>query len=661
MQETSPSALSSWKVFETFGAYFAMLIGSIMANQSEEVQSRLAMGGWRVAASQWHLAKRQILFFNPPTLPPLNEHTHSPWKGSIAFPTHLRSEQGAEARGPLSIVSRVVQSSQRDYINHISKHRFSFNAVSQFELDTAAALATIREWRSSLVPINRLPMEVLSLIPTHLSNEGDLFRASYVCRYWRSTFIERAGLWSNLDLKMQRSDLYVKTLLERAQGSALDISSARLDDAKILALLSPHALKFRTLDFVEDSWPYIQMFSEATAGPLPLLHTLGLDVIDLGIDSETAAPPLLPLFSGAVNLKNFVLHSEGEVYLKYFIFPNLTTFELSATTYSDEFLFSQLLDFLEASPTLQTVRIRIVGGMEAFQGDIPPDRVAVLPNVETLLVTRDEPGYEIAAHISCPSARLASFVREYDGEYGVPEGIFPTSTSWNAIGSQHMASTIDEVVLGITAEDDILFYSLSLLSPGLDTLKFGYRGTIEDEDDYETPDSLEEEHSRIFSQAFEAVRHHPLLNNVKRLRIQDQDRDFPRTPHYLAHITEEATQLFKTVGPLEELILDVDYLRPFISPFFDPPELQVLSQPYTFHSIQVLTIIEHPARPLGGECLAAIVGLVKSQHMRGVPFERVVLHMELPSVGMAEKLEPWVGAVHFSEVIVRDDQSFMEL
>jgi len=33
--------------------------------------------------------------------------------------------------------------------------------------------------------------------------------------------------------------------------------------------------------------------------------------------------------------------------------------------------------------------------------------------------------------------------------------------------------------------------------------------------------------------------------------------------------------------------------------------------------------------------------------------------MELPPVGMAEKLEPWVGAVHFSEVILGDDQGPM--
>ena len=112
-------------------------------------------------------------------------------------------------------------------------------------------------------------------------------------------------------------------------------------------------------------------------------------------------PPSLPLFSGGVDLKNFSLRSGEVSFLNYFAFPNLTTFEFSAA--SGGFPISQLLNFLEALPTLQTVRMKIKAGM--LRGDVPPERVIVFPNVEIFSIAEGKPGYGIAPHISCPSAR----------------------------------------------------------------------------------------------------------------------------------------------------------------------------------------------------------------------------------------------------------------
>jgi hypothetical protein len=63
------------------------------------------------------------------------------------------------------------------------------------------------------------------------------------------------------------------------------------------------------------------------------------------------APPSLPLFPGAINLKEFRLRSIGLPCLDRFIFPNLTTLELSAIPVGG-LPGSQLLNFLEASPAL---------------------------------------------------------------------------------------------------------------------------------------------------------------------------------------------------------------------------------------------------------------------------------------------------------------------
>jgi len=439
----------------------------------------------------------------------------------------------------------------------------------------------------------------------------------------------------------------VKMLLERAKGSALDIRSTCLDRAEILALLSPHAQQFKTLDFVFDDWSNIRKFSEAASGPLPLLHTLKINAI------EATNPPSLPLFSGAVNLKNLFLHSEGVPFLNYFAFPNLTTFKFSAR--DEEFPISQLLDFLEALPTLQTVRITIKA--ELLLGDVPPERVVVLPNAEVFSVTQGEPGYRIAPHISCPSARRISLVREQDVEVEVPQGIFPT---WNTIGPQYVASTIDKVALGITTiGGDLVSFSLSFISPGSATLEFGYRLITgdEDSDDEPTPE-LGWKYIEVLSHALEAIQTHPLLSNVKRLHIWDRHLFY--NPRHLASMAKEATGLFRFVGPLEELVLDIDDLRLFLSPFLGLPESQVSTEQGTFPSIKALIIAEQPKDLFDEECVVAIVGFVRSQYMRGVPFERVVFHMKSPPAGMAKRLEPWVGTVDFSEeMISADDQDSM--
>ena len=148
----------------------------------------------------------------------------------------------------------------------------------------------------------------------------------------------------------------MKTILDRAGGSALSIMLGQLDCADTLALLFSRAQQFKTLDFVYNDWPGIQKASEATSRPLPLLQTLKLHVVTPNTPGYTIMNlPSFPLFSGAVNLREFVLYSEASQFLSCFAFPNLTTFELSTKPDYGEFLGSQLLDFLEATPTLRAV------------------------------------------------------------------------------------------------------------------------------------------------------------------------------------------------------------------------------------------------------------------------------------------------------------------
>lgn len=77
-------------------------------------------------------------------------------------------------------------------------HRFSFHDVSQLDQDTSIASSSIRK-RNSFVDINRIPVGILSsMIPSHLSPQGECLHASFACHHWRGTFLQRAELWSEM-------------------------------------------------------------------------------------------------------------------------------------------------------------------------------------------------------------------------------------------------------------------------------------------------------------------------------------------------------------------------------------------------------------------------------------------------------------------------------
>ena len=231
---------------------------------------------------------------------------------------------------------------------------FTLGKVSQLDRDVSAALATIREWKNSFVPINHVPLEILSLIPTQLSLK-DRFRATFVCCHWHRTFIQHATLWTELHLRKGKA--YTNTLLECARGSPLDIFASSVDPVGAVALLPFHTKQIRYLDIV-----YIHFMhqgntwnlSKFDCGPLPLLCTLRITVFEImSLDNpKTMIPPSLPLFSSAVNLQEFWLRSQSLPPLHHFVFPTLTSFDLSVAPMEGFRDVSQLLDFLEALPVL---------------------------------------------------------------------------------------------------------------------------------------------------------------------------------------------------------------------------------------------------------------------------------------------------------------------
>ena len=528
---------------------------------------------------------------------------------------------------------------------------FTFDNVSQLDQDVSTTLAAIREWKNSFIPINRLPLDVFSLVPTYLSSQRDRFCATFVCRHWRKTFLQHSVLWSQLTLR--KGEAYVKTLLERAKGSALDISISHGDPAGAITALSPYAQQITSVDFPFSYWKDIQQFSQV--GPLPLLHTLNIRVCDeFSVDPpDRMTPPSLPLFAHAVNVKTFALHTERLPFLSHFVFPNLTTFKLSATpvlALALQYHALELLDFLEASPRLQTVYIRLMAGMIRLH-NLPYDRVVVLPNVDafSLVVADAGAGYELATHILRPSVKRASFLHERPNDHTVPQVIFPPPPSWSVISRQYGTSPIEEVALEMqTNPDPIISCSLSFRSSGTTVLELGFN-LLRAGDDHEDEDLIPygDLCRSTFSQALRTIEHYPLLLNVKRLRIGYHC--FVGDPDNSRYFANEFGRLLRSVGPLD--LLSVYGCDPhfYLAPFLNLPEYINTEHPIVYPPIKELCV-HHPAMlHHEEECISAIVGLAKSQHARGIPFERLELLMETLPAGIAERLTPWVGVVECDE------------
>ena len=227
-------------------------------------------------------------------------------------------------------------------------------------LDQVAAevLSSIRSVRNRRAPINRLPWDVLALIPDFWNGHGKkkvAITLTHVCRTWREIFTSHASLWTDfycIDAEKTRVYLErsvsapINMWLERKQGLSpndpfLDIPSHAISRLKSLCITT-------TPDHLED-------IAKHFLHPAPLLKTLE---IDGGAASIHETVPVLPsaLFGGDLSsLRELCLESVC-TQLPWRNMNNLTSLTLdllSRPTVS----IGQILDFFESAPRLLEVTL----------------------------------------------------------------------------------------------------------------------------------------------------------------------------------------------------------------------------------------------------------------------------------------------------------------
>ena len=271
--------------------------------------------------------------------------------------------------------------------------------------------------------------------------------------------------------------------------------------------------------------------------------------------------------------------------------------------------------------------------------DVPRERIVTLPNVESfdLTVSDGGRGYQLTAQISCPSATYTSLMHTVHC-YTVPEEIFPASASWNAIVHQYAKSPVEEVTLELKIALAIVC-KLNFRSTDGTVIELCFR-VVEDDNGFCLPS--QEMQNEILTQSTRSVQCHPQLANVKRLRMCHSFR-FICSPEDW-HIANEIGRLFRSVGPLDELTIYRCDLRPYHRPSLNPRGDRV-DETVVFPPTKQLTISHPNLHSSDEQFKVTMVGIAKSQHRLGIPFERVVIRKETMPVGMEKGLGPWVGSV----------------
>ena len=274
--------------------------------------------------------------------------------------------------------------------------------MDSLEQDALEVLSLVRSVKNSFAPINRIPPEVLSLIPDYYEDDTnhDLIALTHVCRDWRNTLISRSSLWTRLDCTNVEK---TRTYIQRSRSSPLEIflekdeDDTYLDDA--FSLVTPHIHRIKSLIICADALPdAIEYFYCHT----PLLE-------ELDIDLACIQAPVLDstLFDGDLSSLRKLSLSGVITHLPWKTLENLTTFNLKSCRPGRNFI-TRLLDFFENAPLLHTI---VLEDSIPKSSNAPPWRIVLLPHLQMLAITAKPTHSILLDHLCIPTG--ASLILEF--------------------------------------------------------------------------------------------------------------------------------------------------------------------------------------------------------------------------------------------------------
>ena len=231
--------------------------------------------------------------------------------------------------------------------------------IDVLERDVFEVSRLIRSWRNTFAPINKIPPEILALLPDFwdpYDRDQDVIGLTHVCRAWREVFISRSSLWADFDCEDgEKTGIY----LERSKASPISLTLRRTGDISShdpLFQIIPHDIgRLKSLSIVGTP-KTVRLITPHLSHPAPLLE-------HLSIFAGGEKPPLLhPASTSALFNENLpslrTLRLECiRTELHWRNMDSLTSFVLGQTP-PGEVTVNQLLDFFESAPRLCEVELR---------------------------------------------------------------------------------------------------------------------------------------------------------------------------------------------------------------------------------------------------------------------------------------------------------------
>ncbi|KAF9780873.1 hypothetical protein BJ322DRAFT_287211 [Thelephora terrestris] len=279
--------------------------------------------------------------------------------------------------------------------------------VVTLEHDALQVLSLIRSVKNTFAPINKVPPDVLTLIPDYWEDsdmDQNLISLTHVCRSWREIFTLRPSLWARLDCTdVDKTRVYI----ERSRSFPLavyisdDEDDSRWEEPFLLVV--PHINRIKTLSVVAVTSQVIPVLVKNLSCRLPFLEEIVFDMEDYPLPDE--------LFNGDLSTVRELSLGGVLTSLPWKNMSNLTTFTLHGIP-KDAILLTQMLNFFESAPHIRDVHLH---DSIPSSSDAPVERVVCLPHLEKLEIIAQPAHSILLNHLSIPAGASLSLEFSFSG------------------------------------------------------------------------------------------------------------------------------------------------------------------------------------------------------------------------------------------------------
>jgi len=526
------------------------------------------------------------------------------------------------------------------------------------ELEAKHALSTIHSSMNTFPEINRLPSEILALIPSFLTEHKDLVFTTHVCRHWRNTIVASPPLWSSLDNETMHKDL-VAAYIDRCGGTPLDVNFSSESDknSSFLKKVVLHSSHIRTIRIPCVPWYHIAEISDAFETPLPLLRDA-----DLSIGYDLSPPPFeRPFLAGATNLVSLRLsdYNINSGTLLHFIIPTLTHLSLSCSE-PRILMVGELLEFLRNSPLIEDLQIHADVVLDASEENSTfPDRfqpvdLLCLRNIHLNWAT-PRSQYTLLANIQHPPNCSVSMQARSDSDISQPpQNVFPKS--WDAFSLPDLTCvTLRMKRERVSTECAVIVKKSNGASVSISHLHNvdGFILVDGDGNVIREP-GRDRDDNHVLSDAIGLVRKLP-LHWIRRFVLEDLKADEMSMPESFEVPPALVKLVCSDMPNLDTLSLTrtcVTELLNMLSPPPPPPPMFLANlfdpvvTPEPCNPCPTLKVLEmrHPVWVVSRHCRSALA-LAKARMYEKVPFERVFFCSSSVPKSMALGMSSYVGNV----------------